>query len=79
VLRKGELLLIYPSGEERTLVALGSTSDTFRMGKRSMSLSGSASTPWSTSTLKRALGINDTKWRTFKAKFIEGSSTGELA
>ena len=25
-------------------------------------------------TLKRALGINDTKWRAFKAKFIEGSS-----
>jgi hypothetical protein len=33
VLRKGELLLIYPSGEERTLVALGSTSDTFRIGE----------------------------------------------
>jgi hypothetical protein len=30
-------------------------------------------------TLKRALGINDTRWRTFKAKFIEGSSPGELA
>ena len=25
-------------------------------------------------TLKRALGINDTRWRAFKAKFIEGSS-----
>ncbi len=30
-------------------------------------------------TLKRALGINDTRWRAFKAKFIEGSSPGELA
>jgi hypothetical protein len=30
-------------------------------------------------TLKRALGINDTRWRTFKTKFIEGSSPGELA
>jgi len=30
-------------------------------------------------TLKRALGINDTKWRAYKAKFIEGSSPGELA
>jgi hypothetical protein len=30
-------------------------------------------------TLKRALGVNDTRWRTFKAKFIEGSSPGELA
>ena len=29
-------------------------------------------------TLKRALGINDTKWRTFKAKFIEGSSPEDL-
>jgi len=29
--------------------------------------------------LKRALGINDTKWRAYKAKFIEGSSPGELA
>jgi hypothetical protein len=29
--------------------------------------------------LKRALGINDTRWRAFKAKFIEGSSPGELA
>jgi hypothetical protein len=25
-------------------------------------------------TLKRALGLGDTKWRAFKAKFIEGSS-----
>ncbi len=30
-------------------------------------------------TLKRALGINDTRWRAYKAKFIEGSSPGELA
>jgi hypothetical protein len=30
-------------------------------------------------TLKRALGLNDTRWRAFKAKFIEGSSPGELA
>jgi hypothetical protein len=30
-------------------------------------------------TLKRALGINDTRWRAFKAKFIEGSSPEELA
>ena len=29
-------------------------------------------------SLKRALGINDTRWRAFKAKFIEGSSPGEL-
>jgi hypothetical protein len=30
-------------------------------------------------TLKRALGLNDTRWRAFKTKFIEGSSPGELA
>jgi len=30
-------------------------------------------------TLKRALGINDTRWRAYKAKFIEGSSPEELA
>jgi hypothetical protein len=30
-------------------------------------------------TLKRALGINDTRWRAFKAKFIAGSSPEELA
>jgi hypothetical protein len=30
-------------------------------------------------SLKRVLGINDTRWRTYKAKFIEGSSPGELA
>jgi hypothetical protein len=29
--------------------------------------------------LKRALGINDSRWRAFKAKFIEGSAPGELA
>jgi hypothetical protein len=29
--------------------------------------------------LKRALGINDTRWRAFKAKFIAGSSPEELA
>jgi hypothetical protein len=30
-------------------------------------------------TLKRALGLGDTRWRTFKARFIEGNSPGELA
>ena len=30
-------------------------------------------------TLKRALGITVTRWRAYKAKFIEGSSPGELA
>jgi len=30
-------------------------------------------------TLKRALGINDTRWRAFKTKFIAGSSPEELA
>ena len=30
-------------------------------------------------TLKKALGINDTRWRAYKAKFIEGNSPGELA
>ncbi len=30
-------------------------------------------------SLKRALGLNDTRWRAFKSKFIEGSSPGELA
>ncbi len=30
-------------------------------------------------TLKRTLGIPDTRWRAYKAKFIEGSSPGELA
>ena len=28
--------------------------------------------------LKRALGLNDTRWRAFKAKFIEGSSPEDL-
>jgi hypothetical protein len=35
--------------------------------------------PLELNTLKKALGINDTRWRVFKAKFIEGSSPGELA
>jgi len=35
--------------------------------------------PLELGTLKRALGINDTRWRVFKAKFIEGSSPEELA
>jgi hypothetical protein len=35
--------------------------------------------PLELNTLKRALGINDTRWRAYKAKFIEGSSPGELA
>ena len=30
-------------------------------------------------TLKRALGINDTRWWAYKAKFMEGSSPEELA
>jgi len=30
-------------------------------------------------SFKRALGMNDTRWRAFKSKFIEGSSPGELA
>jgi hypothetical protein len=30
-------------------------------------------------TLKRALGIHDSKWQVYKAKFIEGSSPEELA
>ena len=29
-------------------------------------------------TLKRALGLNDTRWRVFKGKFIEGSSPEDL-
>jgi len=28
--------------------------------------------------LKRALGLNDTRWRAFKSKFIEGSSPEDL-
>jgi hypothetical protein len=35
--------------------------------------------PLELNTLKRALGLNDTKWRAYKAKFIEGSSPEELA
>src|SRR5260370_28908867 len=30
-------------------------------------------------TLKRAFGIKHTTWQAYKAKFIEGSSPGELA
>jgi hypothetical protein len=29
--------------------------------------------------LKRAVGMNDIRWRAFKARFIEGVSSGELA
>ncbi len=29
-------------------------------------------------TLKRALGITDTRWRAYKAKFIEGTSPEDL-
>jgi hypothetical protein len=29
-------------------------------------------------TLKRALSLNDTRWRAFKSKFIEGSSSEDL-
>ena len=35
--------------------------------------------PLELNTLKRALGINDTRWRACKARFIEGSSPEELA
>lgn len=35
--------------------------------------------PLELNTLKKMLGINDTRWRVYKAKFIEGSSPGELA
>jgi cytochrome c-type biogenesis protein CcmH/NrfG len=35
--------------------------------------------PLELNTLKRALGINDSRWRAYKAKFIEGSSPEELA
>ena len=34
--------------------------------------------PLELNILKRVLGITDTKWRVYKAKFIEGSSPGEL-
>ena len=30
------------------------------------------------SMLKRALGLTDTRWRVFKARFIEGSSPEDL-
>ena len=29
-------------------------------------------------SLKRALGLNDNRWRAFKAKFIEGNSPQDL-
>jgi hypothetical protein len=35
--------------------------------------------PLELKSLKRALDITDTRWRSFKSKFIEGSSPGELA
>lgn len=35
--------------------------------------------PLELNELKKALGINDTRWRAYKAKFIKGSSPGELA
>src|SRR5215469_18395369 len=35
--------------------------------------------PLELGTLKRALGITDTRWRAFKAKCIAGSSPEELA
>jgi hypothetical protein len=34
--------------------------------------------PLELTTLKRVLGINDTRWRAFKAKFIAGSSPEDL-
>ena len=34
--------------------------------------------PLELNTLKRVLGINDTGWRAYKAKFIKGSSPGDL-
>jgi hypothetical protein len=34
--------------------------------------------PLELNTLKRVLGINNTRWRAYKAKFIEGSSPGDL-
>ncbi len=34
--------------------------------------------PPETVSLKRALGLNDARWRAFKAKFIEGNSTEDL-
>jgi len=35
--------------------------------------------PLELNTLKRALGINDTRWRAYKARFIEGNAPEELA
>ncbi len=35
--------------------------------------------PLELNLLKRTLGITDTRWGVYKAKFIEGSSPGELA
>jgi len=34
--------------------------------------------PLELNVLKKVLGITDTRWRAYKAKFIEGSSPGEL-
>ena len=34
--------------------------------------------PLELNTLKRVLGINDIRWRVYKAKFIEGRSPGGL-
>jgi hypothetical protein len=34
--------------------------------------------PLELNTLKRVLGINDTRWQACKAKFIDGSSPGGL-
>ncbi len=34
--------------------------------------------PLELTTLKRVLGITDTRWRAYKAKFIEGSSPEDL-
>jgi hypothetical protein len=34
--------------------------------------------PLELNMLKRGLGITDTRWQAYKAKFIEGSSPGEL-
>jgi hypothetical protein len=34
--------------------------------------------PLELNTLKKVLGINDIRWRVYKAKFIEGSSPGGL-
>ena len=34
--------------------------------------------PLELGTLKRTLGITDTRWRAYKAKFIEGSSPQDL-